>query len=183
MNVPGTTALTARKKSQSRAMTLVELMVAVAAGAIILAVVAKLTLYTARSFVALSNYNDLDQKSVIAVDVMTRDIRQTKGLTAFATNQLTFTDYDGMPLVYSWNPGTLTLSRTKGAQTRVLLRQCDYLNFAIYQRNPSNSFYFYPTASLTEAKLIDVNWRCSHQILQKKVNTESVQTARIVIRN
>ena len=32
-------------------------------------------------------------------------------------------------------------------------------------------------------KLVDLNWRCSRQILQQKVNTESVQTAKIVIRN
>ncbi|HLP76194.1 MAG TPA: hypothetical protein VK327_04685, partial [Candidatus Paceibacterota bacterium] len=77
----------------------------------------------------------------------------------------------------------LTLSRVKNGQTTVLLRQCDYLCFGIFQRNPSNDFNFYPASSWTSAKLVNVSWRCSRQIFQKKVNTESVQTARIVIRN
>ena len=32
-------------------------------------------------------------------------------------------------------------------------------------------------------KLVSVSWRCSRTILGQKVNTESVQTAKIVIRN
>jgi hypothetical protein len=33
------------------------------------------------------------------------------------------------------------------------------------------------------AKLVDVSWLCSRKILGRKVNTESVQTAKIVMRN
>jgi len=44
-----------KKKIGCRAMTFVELMVAVAIGALILAAVGKLSLFTARSFVALGN--------------------------------------------------------------------------------------------------------------------------------
>ena len=33
------------------------------------------------------------------------------------------------------------------------------------------------------AKLIDVSWKCSRKIMGEKLNTESVQTAKIVIRN
>ena len=174
-----------RKKNGCRAMTLVELMVAVAIGALILAAVGILSVFTTRSFVALGNYNDLDQASRNALDTMSREIRQTRALTAYSTNQLTFQDYDGAQLTYVWDPdpGALTLTRIKGAQRKVLLRQCDFLSFGIYQRNPSNNFNFYPAASPAAAKLVSVSWRCSRQILQKKVNTESVQTARIVIRN
>jgi hypothetical protein len=31
--------------------------------------------------------------------------------------------------------------------------------------------------------MIDVSWKCSREILGAKINTESVQTAKIVIRN
>jgi len=75
------------------------------------------------------------------------------------------------------------LDRTKNSKTTTLLTQCDYLNFGISQRNPSNNFTFYPTTNLNSVKLIDMNWRCSRKILQLKVNIESVQTAKIVIRN
>jgi len=77
------------------------------------------------------------------------------------------------------------VTRTIGTTNTVLLTQCDFLNFDISQRNPSNNFTFYPcpATNVSIAKLIDVSWRCSRQILGAKINTESVQTAKIVIRN
>jgi Tfp pilus assembly protein PilW len=168
-------------------MTLAEMMVALAVSALVLTVVAKLTLFTARSFVALGNYNDLDKSSIFAVDSMTRDIRQALSVSFFSTNRLDILNADGSTFSYQWsqNFGTLTRLRIVGA-TKVkkqLLAQCDYLNFAVYQRNPTNNFDFVATTNLNQIKLVDVNWRCSRPVLQQKVNTETVQTARIVLRN
>jgi hypothetical protein len=70
-----------------------------------------------------------------------------------------------------------------GQPDTVLLTQCDTLFFDLSQRNPSNNFTFYPISDPRTAKLVDVTWTCSRQLLQAKVNTESVQTAKIVIRN
>jgi hypothetical protein len=48
---------------------------------------------------------------------------------------------------------------------------------------------FYPATNnagaldLTICKVINMNWKCSRAILQQKINTESVQTAQIVLRN
>jgi len=163
--------------------TLVELMVACGIAVLVFAAIGFTTVFTARSFLAIGNYADLDNASRNALDIMSRDIRQTRGLTAYQTNQLTFQDFDGAALTYTWDPAVGTLSRQKGTETRVLLNQCDYLNFGVSQRNPSNDFNFYPATNLSTVKLIDVSWNCSRQILQQKVNTESVQTAKLVIRN
>ena len=38
------------------------------------------------------------------------------------------------------------------------------------------------SATVATAKVIDLSWVCSRSILGQKANTESVQTARIVIR-
>lgn len=171
------------KKRNRTGMTLVEMVVAVGIGMVVLAVTASLTLYTARSFAALGNYNDLDQASRNALDVMSRDIRQTRSLASYNTNDLTFLNQDGSTLRFVWNPNSKTLSKIQGGTTTVLLEQCDNLRFGTSQRNPTNNFNFYPNSTLGTAKLIDVSWICSRQILQKKVNTESVQTAKIVIRN
>jgi len=68
--------------------------------------------------------------------------------------------------------------------TRTLLTECDFLQFNISQRTPSNGvFGFYPASRADLCKLVDVSWRCSRTMLGKKLHTESVQTARIVIRN
>jgi hypothetical protein len=59
----------------------------------------------------------------------------------------------------------------------------DYLTFQIYQRNTvANTYDQFPTGSVGLCKLISVSWICSRTILGSKMNTESVQTAKIVIR-
>ncbi len=167
--------------------TLMEVLIMSAIATVIIAAVMIFSLFATRSFIAMGNYNDLDRSSRNALDRLSREIRQTDGLTAYATNMLTFKDYDGGTLVYQWTPPSGTnaghLDRTKNSVTTTLLTQCDYLSFGISQRNPSNGFSFYPTTNLSSVKLIDMNWRCSRKILQSKVNIESVQTAKIVMRN
>lgn len=165
--------------------SLVELLIAAGLGSMLLTAIAFLTVYSTRSFVALGNYADLDQLSRNALDIMSRDIRQTALLTAYQTNMLTFSNADGSTLIFKYDPSTSQVTRSLNGTNSVLLTQCDYLNFDISQRNPSNNFTFYPVSATnaTLAKLIDVSWRCSRQILGAKINTESVQTAKIVIRN
>jgi prepilin-type N-terminal cleavage/methylation domain-containing protein len=163
--------------------TLIEVMLASGIAGLVFAAICFTAVFTTRSFLAMGNYADLDKASRNALDIMSRDIRQTRSLTAYQTNQLTFQDSDGGALIYAWDPVAGTLSRIKGVEIKILLTQCDYLNFGVSQRNPSNDFNFYSTTNLSTVKLIDVSWNCSRQIRQQKVNTESVQTAKIVIRN
>ena len=55
--------------------------------------------------------------------------------------------------------------------------------FSLYQRNPINGTYDqYPTANPDTCKLVQLSWICSRNILGKKANTESVQSAKVVIR-
>jgi Tfp pilus assembly protein PilW len=168
-------------------MTILEMLLAFSLALVVFTVLAKATLFAARSYVALSNYNDLDQASQNALDTMSREIRQTTALTGIGTNgtqSLTFSNWDGGTLTYAWDPTTRNLVRKKTGQAdRILLTQCDSLVFNVSQRNPSNNFTFYPASGTNTAKLVDITWTCSRQILQAKVNTESVQTAKIVLRN
>jgi len=174
---------------QRSGVTILEMMVAAAVAAIVLTTVASFAIYTARSFVAIGNYADLDRASRNALDVLTRDIRQARGLTAFKTNKLTLVAGDMSTLIFEYEPSAAVLTRTKSGERTVLLEECDFLKFAMYQRKPMAGAQFYPATNLAGAndaaiaKLIDVSWRCSRKILALKVNTESVQTAKIVIRN
>jgi prepilin-type N-terminal cleavage/methylation domain-containing protein len=168
---------------QRSGMSLVEMMVASAVAGLVLTAVAMLSVYSARSFVAMGNYADLDQASRNALDVMSREIRQTRGLNSYSATQLVFQETPSNTLTYVYDANARTLTRRRGTTNTVLLEQCDFLNFHISQRNPSNAFSFYPAATPNVAKLIDISWRCSREILGSKINTESVQTAKIVIRN
>jgi prepilin-type N-terminal cleavage/methylation domain-containing protein len=174
-----TSTNTRRKRS---AFTLAEMMIAVGIGSMAMAAVASLVFYTARSYAAMTNYVDLDQYSRRALDRMSQEIRQADELAAFTTNRLEFV-YNGSPLVYAFNSSARTLTRTYGGQTEILLKECDKLTFSVFQRNPvGGSYDQYPAATPTTAKLVQLTWTCSRKILGEAVNTESVQSAKIVIR-
>ena len=51
--------------------------------------------FATHSFATLFNYVDLDDANRIAMDQLTRDIRQSDSIASFATNQLVLQDSDG----------------------------------------------------------------------------------------
>jgi Tfp pilus assembly protein PilW len=164
-------------------MTFIELMVATAISSILLTVVASLTVFSARSYAALANYVDLDQYSRKTLDRLTMEIRQADYLASCTSTQLVFVNGGYTNLSYTFNPTARTLTRTNGSEVEIMLKECDTLTFTIYGRNTqSNSFDQFPTTNAANAKLVKLNWTCTRTILGRKVNTESVQSAKIVIR-
>src|SRR5438552_14986314 len=130
-----------KRRGSSVAWTLVEMMVGTGIGSLILIAAAQITMFTARSFVAMGNYDDLDRASRNALDVMSREIRQAKSVGYYATNQLVLTNMDGTTFSYTYQPGAATVTRQYGTETNVLLSGCDYFCFHIWQRNPTNQFW------------------------------------------
>jgi len=178
------------RPSAARAFTLVEMMVSMAVSGILITALLTTSVYASRSFAALENYVDLEQKSQNALDTMTKDIRQTIALSnyytrtingKFVTNVLSFTDADGQPLTYAFTNSTLV--KQKGGQDTTLLRNVDFLTFQVFQRNPVGGTYDqFTTSNAAMCKLVSVSWVCTRTILGSKLNSESVQTAKIVIR-
>ena len=151
---------------------------------LILLVIVALSVSTGRSLAEMFNYVDLDHSNRIAIDVMSRDLRQVRYLSAYNTNSVSFVDKDLSTLSYVYSPSLRMLTRIKGAQTNTLLDDCDSLKFALYQRTPqSNSFNLYTISDLTNCKVVSVTWSCSRKVLGVKANSEQAQAARIVIRN
>ena len=68
-------------------------------------------------------------------------------MTSYTSTQLTFQESPSNTLTYVYDPQARTLTRRRGGLDTVLLEQCDFLNFHISQRNPSNAFTFYPATS------------------------------------
>jgi len=170
-------------KPRQDAFSLIELQIALGLGLVVLAAVLSFFLFSTRSFAAMTNYLDLQQKTQIALDQMSREIRQVARLTACSSNSLTFQDYDGGTLQYAWNSQSKTLTRTKGTTTKTFLTGCDSLQFSMFQRTPSNdTFLPYSTTTVSTAKLIELQWNCSRTILGTKANTETMQSAKVVIR-
>ena len=182
----------------SQAFTLIEISVAIAVGSIVLAAVATLTMYAAKASLAMVNYTDLDSKSRYALDVITREIRQSTGLLAYSTNQsaqsLTLTNANqaaAITLTYSPDTRKVVMSKT-GESDLTALTECDTWNFALYQRTPyitTTNVLYYPATNgsgvmdVNLCKLISLSWKCSRTIFAQKVNTESVQAAQIILRS
>lgn len=186
---------TSRKSARrtEAALTLIEIMVAMGIGCVLLAIIATLSFWSSRSFAAMANYAELDNASRNALDILTRDIREVRGLHTFTTNanvkELALIDSDGQPLYFRYNINEKTVTRVKSGETYTLLRDCVLLNFNLYQRNNvSNTFNQYKVFSGTNTsmtcKVIQIDWICSRKLLPTElINSESVQTAKIVIRH
>lgn len=186
------TSTTATERARG-GFTLVELMVASGIGVIVFVLAATIIFFSARSFAALTNYVDLDRVSRNALDTMSTEIRQVDALTSFTTNKVVFRGTDPVSagayiLTYTYDPSKKTLtSEFTGArrEKKELLSECQSFLFASFQRNPINGTYDqYPTDPNRPdlCKLVQVSWVCSRNILGKKANTESVQSAKFVIR-
>lgn len=150
-------------------------------------VLMSLLMLCSRSFAAIFNYVDLDDANRVCMDQMSRDIRQANRLISYTTNgpvvTLTFEDSDGFDLSYIYNATQRTLYRSKNNNPIPVLRECDNLKFDLQQRSPKDGgLEIYAAATVDLTKVIDVSWVCSRTIFGRKENTESVQTARIVIR-
>ena len=168
---------------------MIEMLVAIAAGMIILGAFIAASITLSRSLIAISNYYQLDASSRNTLDVMSRDIRNASDVTSFSTTNFSMTGVNaqGTPysFTYDWDGSNLwrrfSISTTN--YTYLMLSNCNYLEFSNYSRVPNSNFTFYAVSGTNDTKLISVSWKCSRSILGAKLNTESVQTAKIVVRN
>ena len=158
-------------------------MIAMTIATIVGVIIATFAIFSARSFVEMADYADMNQDSQMALDKMFKDIRQTKVLTSYSSNELDFLDLSGNPLTFVYT--NHLLSRISGNQTTVLLSNCNSLEFWAYQHTMiSNTFDCYTEAVPANARVIQVTWSCSRRILgNPKATTESIQSAQIVMRN
>lgn len=161
---------------------------------IVLMAILALMLFAGRSFAALVNYVDLDNHSRAALDEMTTEIREADRLVKGDPTLMVFAFSDPLGVKAPWlvqyvyDPRARTLARIEGNERRVLLEECDFLRFTFFQRNPTgHGFDLYMTAPAPLVnpdicKAVQMRWVCSRSIMQQAVNTESVQSARVVIR-
>jgi prepilin-type N-terminal cleavage/methylation domain-containing protein len=166
--------------------TLVEMMVAVAVGCLLLAALATLYVFSMRSFAAMANYSDLNNKSRYASDLISRDIRSCLKVVNATATQLVLNEPDDTTgnTTYSFDDVAATLSRTKNGETKVLLNGVESLSFALYQRPFVGAAYEqFPPATISSAKLIAFQWSCSRRLVGSLNNSESLEAAMVELRN
>lgn len=170
-----------------RGYTLVEVAVALGVFSIVGLALASASMFCIKSFAAMGNYAILDKANREAMDTLTREIRQAKQVTAYSTNSITIVNGDTLTVTYMFRPLSKQLVRTASdGSYRVLLNDCSLLDFKLYQRNPvGGSYDIYPAATgnwQQTVKVVQLAWKCSRTVLNGLVNSENVQTARVVIR-
>jgi hypothetical protein len=175
-------------------MTLVEVLVASGISSLVLGMVVLLTIYGARSFVALGNYSALDQQSRLGIDQMTREIRQATAVTKYdntnaSSRFIIFTNATkAITVKYSWDSTSKKLLSKRSDEPdppKELLTGCDSWSFSLWNRFPStNGTFQNAPSSPSVTKLVDMTWKCSRSArVGTLLNTETVQTAQIVLRN
>ena len=180
-----------RKRRQG--WTLLETLFAFGAALLVITPAVVVYFFMNRTLEATANYEELDRQSRYALDVMTSDIRECGGLTSFSTNALSFTNQDGSLLQFTWD-GTNYLTYTNASTSLpgcprggTLLKGCNYLAFNIFQRNPNanTTMTFVPAPSTNPAltKVIVMDWVCKRTNYLTLTDSESVQTAKVVMRN
>src|ERR1051325_12254750 len=78
MNLSGTIAISGRRSR--RGFTLMETMIVMGLAGIVLAIFLATYNYSGTSFAAMGNYSDLDRKSRAALDLLSREIRNSSAL-------------------------------------------------------------------------------------------------------
>jgi hypothetical protein len=160
------------------------MVVASAIATIVLAAVVALSLYSGSAFSSLCNYVVMNNSCQNALDRVTREIRQTKSLDAYAADALTFTDADGQPLQYTFDAANGQLVRLKGAARDVLCGNLVSCRFDMFQRNTADGSYDrIATTNVLTAKAIRLTFKLSVNSGPQRATTESAQSADVVIRN
>src|SRR5262245_15231586 len=87
-----------RRSRGARCFTVPEMMVASGEVLLLSVVIVVLSMFTARSFVAATNYTDMSLASRLSLDDMSRAIRQCRQVVSFTNNSINLVDKNGATL-------------------------------------------------------------------------------------
>ena len=185
----------ASKKSR-RGFTLLETLVACGLFGIAGIAVASIYLYSTRAFAAMANYGALDQNNRVAMDKLTREIRESRLIQSATSNStsatITILNGVGNTVNYTFDSKAKTLSRTCVQEpppyTQVLIPNCSVMAFDIRQRTASNGvFDNFPQVGSNDAiQVINLTWKSWKAIPGTSTNigtSEEIQSAFVVVRN
>lgn len=175
-----------RTARRQRGFTLVETMVSTGISVFVMGTMMISFVIINRAFNAMGNYADLDKQSRNTLSLMARDIRQAGALTNWTTNGLWFTNQDGgfLTYTYSTNGNILSYTNSSTSMGGTLLSNCTAITFTLFQRTPTNGTMSFVTASnAASAKGILMTFTCMRTNYLNLTDSETIETASIVMRN
>jgi prepilin-type N-terminal cleavage/methylation domain-containing protein len=174
-------------RKKKRGFTLVELLIATGLFGVASAAVCSIYFYSTRGFASMATYADLDKINRTAMDTLTREIRQARLVTNVSTNSFSLINGDGLAVTYWFNAALKQFIRASSdGNSKVLVSDCDLINFDVYQRNNiAGTWDQYPVATTNWSeyvKVIQLTWKASRKVPLGPGVSENVQTAKIIIR-
>lgn len=179
-------------------MTLIEVIISASLATIVLTMAMILYMFGLRSFGSMGNYAEMDGQSRQSLDRMMREIRASSmvvGIQNTGTKKWiklvslpppTVPGASAVTNLFTWNSitGNLIWDQT-GEASKTILKGCDQWDFSMYQRTPQTNggWKFTETSNQTICKLINMSWKCSRTNIIKKMNSESMVSAQVVLRN
>jgi hypothetical protein len=175
--------ITSHAKRHRAGFSFVELSIALGLSSVLVLVLASLSLYTSKRFVATAASTELSYKSRNALDLLTSDLRQMTSLTNFTTNSITVLDLATNTTSYTWDSATKQLQRVKNGGVRILLEECDWLAFSMFKASPiDGQLDVEPTTKTKECKALKVEWTCSRTHPSAAVKAQVNVAETIVLR-
>ncbi len=172
-------------ESSRSAFTLPEVIISSALAVLLLLGAMSFYVFSLSSFASMANYADLNAQSRAASDWITRDVRAATSVASATTNQLVLNAFDGTNVTLNFDPAAGKLTRTKGSESRTLLKDVTSLSFSLYQRPTNNSAAYeqFPPAIAANAKLVAFQWSCSRRVSGPQNDSETIQAAMVELRN
>ena len=174
-------------------MTLVEVVVAAGITSIIALAICTSMIYSGRTLWGLRNYIELDNSSRNSLEYLMADLRVASGITGVVSNSggltLTCTNASRSGTIqYTWDSASNTVQRIirEGARVerKFVLTNCDQFDIKVMTRTMASNWEPTETQNWSQGKFVVVTWHCTKKItVSGAVNTEKIQTARIMLRN
>lgn len=92
---------------------LVDVLFAIGLTGLLMVVIVGVMQFSGRSFQCLANYIELDDRNRLAIDNLTRDLRECSRIKFCTTNLLALEGSDGLTIYYEHSPKSQTLTRWK----------------------------------------------------------------------
>jgi prepilin-type N-terminal cleavage/methylation domain-containing protein len=162
--------------------TLPEVLVASGIGAIAFGILATSTVHLSYIMYGLQNYITFEEQSQTGLETMARDIREADSVASATATTLVLNSGTNQ-LTYSYDSSAGTLTRTASNSTRTLVKNCTQIQFNLYQRcSQTNTYGQFPAATVSQAKLVEVIWRCGVTNAHNPGNTAFFHATKVVIR-
>lgn len=169
--------------SRAAGFTLTEVLMATGLVALVGTALVGFSIFIARSVLAATNRLSLEAGARAAMDRLTREMRNSLQVTAYTTNRISFLTTDLKTVTFVFDPTVRQLRRLEGAETTVLLSDCDAAIFSMFGPVPqSGTFDLVPVTDPNLCKAVNVRLNCSRVFVRPQIHALHSITATVVLR-